>query len=245
MTTDNPLSNGRYWLCPIWYYFCDLEYVDLAEGVRIIRTPSKFEKYLEQHNSYIPQTMVNESDWVVLIPYKMPPNMSATDALFEKIFPKGEHEADVLSDLITTLRLYKRGRVYVWGLTRAKFRNNNWSIEDTSTWTPISSMEFVDEPSTYKFSKSDLPKVSSLFQQIRRWREAGILNSINIALERFHSAYHGPIEDRIIDQMIAFESLYLGNEQELTYKLAVRAAFLLRQRKDHRIIIFNNIKGSV
>lgn len=242
MSNTNIISDGKYWLCPIWYYFCDLEYVDLPEGVRIIRTPSKFEKYLEQHNSYILQTMVNQSDWVVLIPYKMPPNMSATNALFEKIFPKGEHEANVLSDLITTLRLYKRGRVYVWGLTRAKFRNNNWSIEDTSTWTPISSMEFVDEPSTYKFSKSDYPKINDLFTMIRSWRKSNILDKLKIPIERFHSAYHGPIEDRIIDQMIAFESLYLGNEQELTYRLALRVAFLLRQRKDHRIIIFNNIK---
>lgn len=242
MSKTNNISNGSYWLCPIWDFFCDLENIGLAEGVKIIRTPSKFEKYLEQHISYIPQTMVNESDWAILIPYNRLPNMSATDDLFEKVPPKGEHESDVLTDLITTLRLYKKGRVRVWGLTRARFRNNNWSIEGKSIWTPVSSMEFVDEPSTYRFIKSDYPKINCLFTYIRSMRKSNVLDKLSIAIYRFHSAYHGPIEDRLIDQMIALESLYLGSEQEVLYKLASRAAFLLRKRKDHRNILFSDLK---
>ena len=41
---------------------------------------------------------------------------------------------------------------------------------------------------------------------------------------------------------IYFESLFLGNEPELTYRLALRTAFLLRTRKDHRSKVFDNIK---
>lgn len=73
-------------------------------------------------------------------------------------------------------------------------------------------------------------------------RETSVLDIVYIALTRFHSAYHGNIEDRIIDQMIAFESLYLGDPQELTYKLALRTAFSLGKRKDKRYTIFEDMK---
>jgi len=62
---------------------------------------------------------------------------------------------------------------------------------------------------------------------------------IDIALRRFNSAYHGELEDRLVDQMIAFESLYMGDDKELGYKRALRTAFLLGKRKSE---IFGEMK---
>ena len=42
--------------------------------------------------------------------------------------------------------------------------------------------------------------------------------------------------------MIAFEYLFLGDIQELTYKLSQRVAFLLGKRSSQRETIFNNMK---
>ena len=120
--------------------------------------------------------------------------------------------------------------------------NTEWSIGGSSIWPYVSSMDFFEEDPTYEFRQTDMPEVNSLLVNIRKWREDKILDKINITLERFHSAYHGSIEDRIIDQMIAFESLYLDNEQELTYKLSLRTAFMLRRRKDHREKVFDNMR---
>jgi hypothetical protein len=90
--------------------------------------------------------------------------------------------------------------------------------------------------------QSDVSEVTNLLQNIRLWRTTGVLETLDIALRRFHSGYHGPIEDRLIDQMIAFEYLFLGDIQELTYKLAQRVAFLLGKRSSQRESIFYNMK---
>ena len=62
---------------------------------------------------------------------------------------------------------------------------------------------------------------------------------MGIALRRFNSSYHGEFEDRLIDQMIAFESLYIVDDKELGYKLRLRTAFLLGKK---RAKIFSDMK---
>ena len=226
--TTNETPAESYWLCPLYSFDCDCDSVDIAEGIQIKRIPREFARYLLEQYSDNLKTIPGEAEWLASLPYNAHHGYTETNDLFV--------------DLITALRLHQKGRIVAGLLTLAKFHNFEWTIGGHTSWTSVSNLDFFQETPIYKLRHSDLPEVSALFQQIRRWREARILNSLNIALERFHSAYHGPIEDRIIDQMIAFESLYLGNEQELTYKLAVRTAFLLRKRKDHRRIIFANIK---
>ena len=104
---------------------------------------------------------------------------------------------------------------------------------------------FFEEEPTYKLRQSELQKIITLFQQIRQLRASGILNNIEIALERFHSSYHGSIEDRIIDQMIAFESLFISaRDKGIKKKLSSRTAFLIRNRTDYRNIVVSNMKKS-
>lgn len=228
MDTANAIPTERYWLCPLYSFDCDCDSVDIAEGIQIKRIPRKFVEYLLTQYSDNLKTIPGEAAWIASLPYNVYHGYTETNDLFV--------------DLMTALRLHQKGRIVAGLLTLATFHNSEWTIGGHTSWTSVSNLDFFQETPIYKLRQPDLPKVISLFQQIRTWREDGILDGINIALERFHSAYHGPIEDRIIDQIIAFESLYLGNEQELTYKLAIRTAFLLRKRKDHRNIVFNNIK---
>ena len=215
MGSDISTSTSKYWLCPLYSFDCDCESIDLAEGIQIKQIPSKFVEYLDKHYSDILKTIPSEAEWVASLPYHR--NVRAND---------------LLVDLITALRLHHKGRVVAGLLTFATIDNSEWSIGGQANWTSVSSIDFFQEDPTYTLRQPDVPEVNNLLQNIRQWRESGVLNIINIALERFHSAYHGPIEDRIIDQMIAFESLYLGDPQELTYKLALRVAFLIGKRKD-------------
>jgi hypothetical protein len=226
MSTGNPNPTSSYWLCPLYSFSCDGGVVDLAEGIQIISIPRRFVEYLDRRYSGALKTPPSDTEWVA----KFPSDGSTSTA------------NDLLVDLMTALRLHRRGRVVAGLLTSARFEDPEWDIGGTTSWASVSSVDFFKEDPAYEFRVTDVPEVNELLVDIHRCRKAGILSKISIALERFHSAYHGNIEDRIIDQIIAFESLYLGNEQELTYKLASRVAFLLRKRRDHRISIFNNIK---
>ncbi len=243
MGADSSNDASSYWLCPLYSFDCDSENVDLIDGIQIKRIPSAFAKYLvkQSHSSFF-RTLPFETDWMASLPYRARvQGASRTESLVN--FIKEENIAvDSLTNLITALKLCHGGRVIAGPLILAGIQNSEPYFGSTTSWTSVSHFWFFQEESRYAFRKSDVPEVNSLLQDIRKWREAKVLNAIDVALRRFHSSYHGDIEDRIIDQMIAFESLYLGSEQELTYKLASRAAFLLRKRKDYRILVFNNIK---
>ncbi len=241
MSTDS--TTPSYWLCPLYSFDCDCNSIDLPEGLKILKIPNKFSEYLDKNYPDTLPTILSEAKWAVSIEIAQinTTNMNAIELMSHGL-AQYENATYQLVDLITTLRLFKKGRIVAGLLTSAKFQNSEYIITGNTIWPRVSNILFFQEQPIYKLKESELPKVISLFQQIRGWRTRGILDDGKIPLERFHSSYHGDIEDRIIDQMIALESLYLGNEQELTYKLAIRTAFLLRKRQDHRSIVFNNIK---
>ena len=232
-----------YWLCPLYCFDYDDEQIDLPEGLKITKIPHKFVEYLDRNYPDTLPSILSEAEWIIAIKIEQ---IDTTDLNPIELFNIGFAQHEViryqLFDLITALRLFQKGRIVAGLLTSATFHNSEWSVGGSTIWTSVSNILFFKEEPTYKLRQSELQKFIILFQQIRQLRTSGIIDNIEIALERFHSSYHGNIEDRIIDQMIAFESLYLGNEQELTYKLALRTAFLLRKRKDFRNIVFTNMK---
>jgi hypothetical protein len=80
------------------------------------------------------------------------------------------------------------------------------------------------------------------WQEFQDKRQKDKLSDLEIALGRFNSSYSGGLEDRLIDQMIALESLYLGDSQELRYKLALRAAFLLAKGGKERTQVLKRLR---
>ncbi len=241
MATDN--SAESYWLCPLYSFDCDSENVDFIDGIQIKRIPPTFAEYLlEQSRSHFFRTEPRETEWMVSLPYRTNAQEVSRAKIFANLFKEENIARDSLTDLITALRVFHGGRVIAGPLILAEIHDSKTYFGSLTSWTSVSNFWFFQEESIYKFRKSEFSEVNSLLQDIRKWREAKVLDAVDTALRRFHSSYHGDIEDRIIDQMIAFESLYLGSEQELTYKLASRAAFLLHRRKDYRMLVFNNIK---
>jgi len=218
--------------------------VDLAKGIQIKPAPTHLKDHIyERYESEAQRHDPSEFDWAVCLPY-LRGNVEGLSTEERFIIGVEEHDRDrnSLVDLVTALRLYHRGRIVAGPLIFASIRNSEWSIGGITIWTPVSELNFFEEEPKYVLHHSDVPEVNKLLQSIHQWRETSVLDTVSITLTRFHSAYHGNIEDRIIDQMIAFESLYLGDPQELTYKLALRAAFLLGKRKDKRYAIFEDMK---
>lgn len=63
-----------------------------------------------------------------------------------------------------------------------------------------------------------------------------------VAVERFNKTYEEGLRDIPIDIMIGLEALYLGDTQELAYKMAMRAAYLLGNTDEKRKSIFAEIR---
>ncbi len=64
---------------------------------------------------------------------------------------------------------------------------------------------------------------------------------LNLAIVRFEFSYHIAQLYSPIDLMIALEALYLADDKELSYKLAMRAAYLLRETPEQRSHIFSTL----
>lgn len=241
MNTSNCVPTSSCWLCPLYSFDCDCESVDLAEGIQIKPAPTHLKDYIYRHyRSEAQRHDLTKFDWAACLPYLR----SKVEGLsIEERFLIGleEHDRDRNSfvDLVTALRLCHSGRLVAGPLIFASTGDFEWSVRGTTIWTPVSELHFFEEEPKYILRQSDVPKVNKLLQSIRQWRETSVLDTVNIALTRFHSAYHGNIEDRIIDQMIAFESLYIGDDKELGYKLRLRTAFLLGKQ---RAKIFKDMK---
>lgn len=252
MEASNTTPTTTYWICPLYSFDCYSENVDLAEGIQIKHAPKELREYIAKKTRHLYGRWddPSEFDWAAFLPYQAEVveesgDMDIREEIRENIrrgFEEHDRAKRLLIDLVTALRLCHQGMVTVGPLIHADLRSSNLSVGGTTVWTSVSKTDSLHQEPKYAFHQSDTPHVNELVKNLHELYDLGKLDSIGIALGRFHSAYHGPIEDRLIDQMIAFESLYLGGPQELTYKLALRVAFLLGKTEDKRDVIFSDMK---
>lgn len=237
---------ASHWLCPLYFFNYDGEHINLPEGIKIIKIPKKFVEYLDRNYPDTLPTILSEAKWTIDIEIEEidTTNMGIIESMSIG-FKQQDNAMNQLFDLITALRLYKKGRIVAGLATLATFHNSERSIGGSTNWTPVSNILFFKEEPTYKLRQSELQKFITMFKQIRQCRASNILDNIEIALDRFHSSYHGPIEDRLIDQMIAFESLFISSDEKwIRKKLSLRTAVLIRNRTDYRNKVVSNMKAS-
>ncbi|MBA7696879.1 hypothetical protein ES703_105533 [subsurface metagenome] len=246
MGTGNSSPTNAYWLCPLYSFDCDCESVDLAEGIQIKHAPSELREYIRDRTYHLYGRWDDPGDvkWMTSLPYGA--NASGVSDPYELArigHAEGDRARDLLFNFITASRLCHEGAITAGPLISASTRNSEWSsIGGTTIWTSVSKFDYLHKEPNYILHQSDVSQINELMKNLNNLRKEKKLPSIDVALRRFHSAYHGDIEDRIIDQMIAFESLYLGDAQELRYKLALRTALLLDKDENTRKIIFSDMK---
>jgi len=115
----------------------------------------------------------------------------------------------------------------------------------TPSWLDIRSDDYsFVEPRTFILHSADVQAINDLLQCVWSWRIKNKPESLQVALSRFHSSYRGEPEERIIDQMIAFEAICLEGEQELQYRLALRVACLLGGDAKTRNSIFKDMRNA-
>ena len=130
-------------------------------------------------------------------------------------------QVEIFNDLITTLRLFKSGvvgykHIYSYCLS-------SW---DDSMRASLGERDFIGK--VYTLSKSEVYKFKKWREEFNRLKSLKIKKEIEIAIRRFNYAYERVnLEDKLIDYVIAFESLLLLGESEKKFKFAQRGAFLL------------------
>jgi hypothetical protein len=246
MGASNSSESKRFWLCPLYSFDAYSGNVELAEGIQIkaISVLPGLSDYIQRqsHDLYGQWDDPSEYNGVILLPYRARAIKGAGNANIKIGLEEQDRATNLLFDLITSLRLCHEGKITAGPLIYSGVdHDSEWSFGGTTIWTLVSKRDFLHQDPKYVLHQSDVPHVNELVGNLAKLRKLEKLDAINIALRRFNSAYHGYIEDRLIDQMIAFESLYLGDDKELTYKLALRAAFFLGKKKKQ---IFRDMKDA-
>lgn len=241
---EDSYSIIEYYFCPLYCFEFSpeiqqsMDFIKLSNGIIIRRIPVSLWKFLSEKLGFGPfKPYFSEMEWMASIPIN---NNSSS-----KIDQKNYDPKMLFADLITALRLCHLGRL-INGPVSYRRLSPDESIAgiDKDSWIGETSLDFFFEDSGqgYLFHESDIRRVNYLLRRINKLRNKSIFNHLDLAIRRFHLAYSGDIQDRFLDHMIALEFLYVGQNQELTYKLALRGAYLLGHNKMERTKIFNDIK---
>lgn len=157
------------------------------------------------------------------------PMKSATQQL-EKAGAQMEESPKIFDAVVTALRLYKSSAIY---------RGSAITTEDL-TFSPIGGIStrtsFDHNPilgARCELSEKDIGPFKNLFHTFKedstQFKIAS--NRLSFAMQR------RTLEDKLIDLMIGLESLYLPDrDQELTFRLCMRAALILEVGENRRML---------
>lgn len=246
-----------YWFCPLFGFDANRNSIELSKNIKIEKLeylPSSIKSYLDKRKARSKDDFVHfltlettVAQWFMWLPQNdiLRPTLSTIPEAFqdegEEMFNKVE---EVFIDVVTALRLCHSGIVTPGEIVSLSILPNETEVSSITERLIQSYIYSRDNiwfsTSSYILVDSDIPKINGLIEAIGKWKTQ---TAINIAVRRFNLSYSSDFEGKIIDQMIAFESLFLGYDQELKYRLALRTAFLLgKYDKEERNNVFNNMR---
>lgn len=140
----------------------------------------------------------------------------------------------IFSEICKVFRLFKKGSL---GFNHLWVQNLLLPIEGiSSTFDHAEAIRLYD---SYTLTNEDVPEFLALYDRIKRTSPKHVeaaLRRFNFGCERRNS------EDQLIDFMIAFEAILLGDQQELKYKLALRGSALLGKTPAEKRLIFDELR---
>ena len=241
-----------YWLCPLCNFRSYPDNVDFDKGFQI---KSAWQELKEEILICYPDWAAGESfDYMVMMPQseRFGLEIRPVNKVLEIIKIHKE-----LFKFVTALRLCNNGRIILGPLVSAQpmfepteakysFETYGWQNVPTEFGYLYGFIDLTKPQARYAFNKpiyrlrkSDIPLINKTMHNIDACLESTDCHSLYEILRRFNSSYYSNFENRLIDHMIAFESLYIADDKELGYKLALRTAFLLGK---NRTKIFNDMK---
>lgn len=148
-----------------------------------------------------------------------------------KILPSQEIKK-TFDNVISALRLFKKGVV---GYNFIQIKPLGWYPMSTSTTSGIFTYPYFGH---YKLEKHEIEDFKILLKKIEKAPDF-----LTIPINRFNFANDRERpEDKLIDYIIAFESLFTKEPQELSYRLSIRVSFFMGKSYKDRKEIFTLIK---
>lgn len=234
----------EYWFCPLYSFKCDTKSINFTYGIEIKRIFAEFHDYLASQRSIFNKTEPSEANWIVIFPQQRKIIGNTKEEKLREAFKEQDNASQLLVNFITALKLCHKGRVIAGPLISASNVNSEWSFGGTTIHSQVSETKFFIEESEFILKQSEVTKINKILNDLINAQVADKLKYLYIVLDRFHSSYHGNIEDRLIDQIIALEAIYLKDPQELNYKLGMRTAFLIGRNGNDKKLIFKTIKNA-
>lgn len=242
---ERTLADGNFQICPLYAFKCTAKgpkYLDLGGGVAIRRIQYDLQQRIDKRHNEL-ALAINRIDWVIQLPFNPSRRRKSNTGIPLSLAPY-ERAAEIVSDLIAALRLQHEGPVAPGPLLQLRISNRDFHLDNPPYPLRLSKPGYYSALAVapYELRETDVEAFREFWRDFQDKQQEGKLDDLKIALNRFNSSYGEDQPDRLLDQMIALESLYLGDDKELGYKLALRAAFLLTEREKERGKIFKRLK---
>jgi hypothetical protein len=215
-------------LSPIINFRTRLSHIDITPDIVIRRATEKEIQMIDNINDY--HASSQKGKWKYLMICK-----EAAGA------GEGEAEEDVeeasMSDIFKTLRLLKAN--YIGPGNRYYLQNNRLVsyIPEPISEDSINACEGIK----YELRRDEISSLIKLYNKVSKLDHDKNVR-IDEAIMRFYNSCEMGRMYVPIDIFVGLEALYLRDDKELSYKLALRAAFLLGETYEKRSHIFNTIK---
>ena len=231
----------RYFEISLLYNFsADKELIDLGEGISIKKiSREKIERSQEVFNISLTKSHENGYKELIIALNESygPASMNDNTTLWfveyiGKDIPEDLEWGAIVKKVLTALRLFRGGRPHkIWRIC-GKPSGTNYVYGHNA------SPGLFGPAHNIHLSEKETEDFLSFW---KRFRESDD-KYLRIALNRFNSGLErSDLEEMLLDFMIGIESVYSkGESSEITYKIAMRAAFLIGQ--ENKKYVFERLK---
>lgn len=208
---------------PLEHLRCLESPIRVAPGIEILTMPKEaFEDlfYVSESNYRFEEVVQWES--VLHLTFTMTKSTTPESSTWVP------HQYRMAEDVLTAIRLLKSSRVFAGPIVT---RRRRWMPVLGAGYGRRSEVPHLFNSMCYLTSADSQPLISFL-KSVQRIREGRFPNLV-LALRRFNYSYErSRPEDRLIDQMIAFETLFLADigdddRSEKRFRLALRVSYFL------------------
>ena len=209
--------------------------MDLGDGLKIRGITDEELQELWKRSTFggISRDKIPTFKYIIELEYKISKNL-LPGAHQEKV----EH----LNELVTALRLFKKGGV---GFSIYQVSPKGWKSRSN---IDLCEFSMVLSRTSYGGGHYVLIEESEIGQFKQFWSiykkiDFQNLKFLKMAINRFNFAYEKKYpEDKLVDYMISFESLFLKETQELSHRLSARISRFLKDDYDERKDLYSNFK---
>lgn len=217
---------------PLENFHSDVDEIDLGNGWKIAKMSRERLEEVLTFRDYPETSLMSLSHaliWTVNAPKVIIEQGEEYDAPQEY-----QQVHSIVREMLTAIRLFKSGDV---GRRMTQIRRKSWSFGGESR-----SMGY-GKPFWKRPYRIEPHEVESLREFVSFYRSSSKDRNSSVAVRRVNYAVERErTEDTLVDYLIAFESLFLDNRRELSYRLSLRVSTNLRHEKKSRTEVFDDMR---